>query len=144
MPVVGITMKNIEAKKSQDILKNVRVNNETKITDVEEKELPGLGKKGLIISYEFKSDYIDGNKSIALIKIGGDVIFVDAGQSEMAKEWKKDNKLPEKANLQIINAILRKCIIKALSISEEIGLPPLIRLPFASKAKVPEESRYIG
>jgi len=144
MPVIGITTKNIEAKRSQDAFKNVKINNETRLTDVEEKDLAGLGKKGLVVSYEYRSDYIDGSKSFASIKIGGEVVFIDPNQAEIIKGWKKDKKLPDKVNVQVINAILRKCVIKALSISEEVGLPPVIRLPFAAAKKAPKESRYIG
>jgi hypothetical protein len=35
-------------------------------------------------------------------------------------------------NLQIINAVLRRGIIRALSLSDELQLPPPIALPFAS------------
>ena len=70
-------------------------------------------------------------------------MFVDKEQGEIVKGWTKNKKLPDKVNLQIVNAILRKCIIKSLSIGEELNLPPIVRLPFASTKK-PADSRYIG
>ena len=60
----------------------------------------------------------------------------------LIKSWKKDKKLPDEVNLQVINSVLRKCTIKALDLSEELQLPPPIALPFAARKQ--EESRYIG
>ncbi len=143
MPVIGITTKVIEAKKKQDLIRNVKINNETKITNVREQDLPGIGKKGIVVSFEYTADYLEGSKSVAKIMFGGDVLFVDKAHGDIIKNWEKSKKLPDKVNLQVLNSVLKKCVIRSLSISEELGLPPTIRLPFASK-KNPEESRYIG
>ena len=55
---------------------------------------------------------------------------------KILKDWKKDKKLPDDVNLQIINAVLRRSIVKALSLSEELQLPPPIALPFAKKPSI--------
>jgi len=85
-------------------------------------------------------------KSVADIIISGDVIFLDAEQHDkIVKEWKKDRKIPEAVNLEIVNSVLRRCIIKALTLSEELQLPPPIMLPFATNKKQEDStSRYIG
>ena len=89
MPVIGVMTKDIEAKKKQDLIKNAKIGNETKITGVQERDLPGIGKKGLTVSFEFVSNYLEGSKNVAYIKMAGDVLFVDKDQGEIIKNWKK-------------------------------------------------------
>jgi len=143
MPVIGMSISTIDAKKYEEVTGPVKVNSNTNLKEVREQDLPALNKKGLSISFEFKTQYInDKNKTLAEIIIGGDIFFIDNEQDKILKEWKKDKKLPDEVNLQIINAVLRKGITKALNLSEELQLPPPIILPFAKKQQ--EDSRYIG
>jgi len=143
MPVIGISISAINAKKFEDITGPVKVNSNTNIKDIKEQDLPALNKKGLSVNFEFKTQYVnDKNKTLAEIIIGGDVFFIDNEQDKILKDWKKDKKLPDEINLQIINTVLRKGITKALNLSEELQLPPPIILPFAKKQQ--EDSRYIG
>jgi len=143
MPVIGINIKNVNAKKNEEITGAVKVNSNTNIKDIKEHVLPALKQKGLSIGFEFKTEYVnDKNKSLAEIIIGGEVLFIDEQFEKIARDWKKDKKLPEEINLQVINAVLRKSVIRALSLSEELQLPPPIALPFAKKHE--EDSKYIG
>ncbi len=148
MPVIGIAIKTIDAKKHKDITGGqLKVNNNTNLLEVKEQDLPGLDKKGLGIDFLFRTTYrlSDEKTPVAEIIIGGTTFYVDAKQKKIVDEWKKNKTLGDEVNLQVINAILRKCITKSLNLSEELQLPPPIGLPFASKKKgSPEDSRYIG
>jgi len=146
MPVIGMNVKNVSAKRIGEYIGPAGVNNNVKLVEVTETEMTALGKKGLTISYEFKSDYVTEKKvPFAEILINGDVIVVADNSAELVKGWKKDKKLPEDLNLQAVNSILRRCITKALGLSEDLNLPPPIPLPFASKKEEQvQDSRYIG
>ena len=142
MPVIGMSIKAIDAKKIEETVGPIKVNSNTNLKEVKEQDLPALNKKSLSVEFEFKTQYISNkNKSVAEIIISGDVLFIDPQQDKILKDWKKDKKLPDDISLQIINAILRRSVIKALALSEDLQLPPPIALPFARKQ---EDSRYIG
>jgi hypothetical protein len=144
MPVIGINVRAIGARKDEEIVGSVKVNSNTNIKNIKDQEIPALKQKGLLIDFEFKTDYVnDKNKSVAEINISGNVLFIDEQMERITKEWKKDKKLPDDVNLQVINAILRKSIVKALSLSDELQLPPPIALPLAKKNE-DKDSNYIG
>ncbi len=146
MPIVGVVLKDIRAKRIADYSGPISVSNNSSIKDVGEIELQAVDKKGLKLSFEFKSDYQTEKKnSFADITIIGDVLWLVDDPAAILKNWKKDKKLPEDVSLQTINAILRKCATKALVLSEELNLPPPIALPFAMKKdEAVQGQRYIG
>ncbi len=141
MPVIGMNIRNITAKKYEGLKGPVKVNSNVNLKDVKKQNLPLLNKNGLSIDFEFKTQYLSKNKTIGEIVIEGNVIFIDPQQDKILKGWEKDKKLPDDTNLEIINTILRRSFVKALNLSEELQLPPPIALPFARKR---EESKYIG
>jgi hypothetical protein len=143
MPVIGISIKNINAKRYAKPERRIRVNNNTKLKEVKEQNLSALKKKGLSVGFEFKTTYVSSmNKPLAEIIINGNVLFLDKRHRKILSNWKKNKKLPEDVNLQLVNAVLRKCLLRALDLSEELQLPPPIALPFARKRG--GETRYIG
>ena len=59
--------------------------------------------------------------------------------------WDKNKKLPESVALQVMNAVLRKCISRAIDLSEQIMLPPPLNLPvIRPKKKDQQNIEYIG
>ena len=48
---------------------------------------------------------------------------------DILKTWKKDKSLHKDITQLIINAVLSRCNIKALELSQDVNLPPHIRLP---------------
>ena len=61
---------------------------------------------------------------------------------EILDQWKKSKKISQDMLEDVFNVIVSKCTIKALSISQDINIPPLIPLPKVQQPKQPQE--YIG
>ena len=146
MPVVGLTLNNITAKRTADAVGPSNVGNNISINSVEEINLVGIGKKGLKLGFEFSVAYTDEKKKpFGEMTMAGDVLFLADNPAEILMDWKKNKKLPEDINLQCINTVIRKCMSKAITLSEDVNLPPPMPLPFAQKQTVHDEkSRYIG
>ena len=72
-------------------------------------------------------------------------MFLDntKNNKEILDKWKKDKELDQKLMMQVLNFILAKCNIKALSLSQEVNLPPQIPLPKLT-AKKQQAEQYIG
>lgn len=145
MPIVGMVLKNISANKMTEIEGGIKVNNNTNIRDVKENDFPMLGKKGLVVTFDFKTTYEADKlkKTFAELTFGGDVLLIEEKTKDIVDSWKKTKKLPDKMNIAIVNAVLRRCLTEGLVLSEKLNLPPPMVMPFASD-KPPEESRYIG
>ena len=93
MPVIGINIKGVDAKKHEEVTSAVKVNSNTTIKDIKEQDLPALKQKGLTIGFEFKTEYVDEKKKdVADIIIVGDVLFIDEQIEKILKELKKETK----------------------------------------------------
>ena len=70
-------------------------------------------------------------KALGSFFVNGQILFVD-GDGEMAVElWKKSKLLPEDIHLSIMNAVLRKSLIKVVELADELQLPPPVSMPVA-------------
>jgi len=139
-------MSNIIARRTAEAVGPANIGNNVNIKSVEELDLAGVGKKGLKFGFEFVVIYTDEKKKqFGEISITGDVLFLADNPAELLMGWKKEKKLPEDVNLQCINTVIRKCLSKAITLSEEVNLPAPIPLPFAQKQSAQDsKSRYIG
>ena len=65
------------------------------------------------------------------IFLGGHILVMEESPKvkQILEDWKKDKKLPKELMSQILNTILAKCNIKALGLTQEVNLPPHIKLP---------------
>lgn len=132
MPTVGFTINNITAKHIGEMPLALQIGHRVAITGVEEMDMPALGKKGLKLSFEFGTNYLDDKKKpFGEISISGHLMFLAGNTAEILMKWKKDKSLPEAVNLECINIVIKKCMSKAIVLSEEVGLPSPIPIPFA-------------
>jgi len=139
MTIVGFNFTKIEAEKNETLKGKVNINNNVNIRKVEEKDfaLGNQKQKVLSFTFEFVAKY---DPNIGSIKLTGDVLFMDDAKKvkEILDGWKKDKKLPKEIMPNILNTALTKCNIQALILSEQINLPPPIRMPKLEPAEKQE------
>ena len=126
--------------------KKMEIGNMLSIKKIEEKEIisgPDKKEKTLFIFYEFKIVYKIQENELGNIALFGSLLWRSEDIEEFIETWKKDKKLPEKYSFIIMNSILRKGILSAINISEQINLPPPINIPIIQEKKV-QNIEYIG
>jgi len=130
MTVVGFNFTKIHAEKTGTPKGKININNNVAIKGVEEKKLSISSEKQKVLSFnfEFIASY---DPNIGSITITGDVLYMEnaAKTKTVLDGWKKDKKLPDELLPIILNTVLNKCNIQALIISEQVNLPPPVRLP---------------
>lgn len=130
MAIVGFNFEKISAEKKDAIKGKIDIKNNVSIDNVDEKKISFGSDKQKVLSFtfEFTSKY---DPEVALIRLVGDVLYME--EAKKAKDiidgWRKDKRLPKDIVPSILNAILNKCHIQALFLSEQINLPPPVQLP---------------
>ena len=121
MPVVGLSINSIDAKKIAEVTFGVKVNSNTNLTNVKEQDLPGFEKKGILIDFEFSTQYMaPKDKKVAEFLINGNVLVVDDAHKKIMESWKKDKKLPDDIGLQVVNVIFNRCAKKSIILSDDL------------------------
>lgn len=143
MPIVGFNFDKITVEKTNPIKGRVQVKNNMAIKNVEQNELI-LGKKKenvLKFSFEFSSKY---EPDIGLIDIKGHILFMEEPDEvkKIMDGWKKKKFIPQDLMAFLLNTVLVRCNIKTLVLSNDVNLPPHIRLPTISPKS--DASQYIG
>ena len=130
MPIIGFNFDKIKAEKTNQITGKLNITTNLTIKDIEQEKLPmGKSEEVLKLNFEYFADY---EPNIGKIILNGHILFMEDPKKikEMLDNWKKDKILPKNIAPTIFNTILGKCNIKGLNLSQEINLPPQIRLPF--------------
>jgi hypothetical protein len=80
------------------------------------------------ISFTYTVSY---DPDIGSIELAGDILFLQeqAVIQAILDEWTKRKALPKKLSAPLVSAIMQKCVIQALILTKDIGLPPPIPLP---------------
>jgi len=133
MPVVGVILNSIEAKKIGDMSKGVKINNKITTTNLKEQEIAGITKNGIVIDFKFRSAYEYESNLVAEIIMDGHVFYTGEDTKAIIKFWDKHKNIPEDPHVEILNSVFRRCITRAITLSEDIQLPPPIGMPFAQK-----------
>jgi len=126
MPVIGIGLNKMEAKKIEEITGAVKVNSGMNVTDIKEINLPAFKTKGLSIEFEYRTKYLDNKteKSLAEINIDGNIVFVGDDQESILKSWKKDKSMANNVKIEVIRVVSDKCSKKAILLSDDLQIPP--------------------
>ncbi len=143
MPIVGFNFDKINVEKTNPIRGRVQVKNNMAIKNVEQQELI-LGKKKeniLKFSFEFTSEY---EPNIGIIDLKGHILFMEEPDEikKIIDGWKKKKFIPQDLMTVLLNTVLIRCNIKTLILSNDVNLPPHIKLPTISPKS--DASQYIG
>ena len=144
MPIVGFNFDKILAEKKEPVTKDLKIKPDVTIEEVKIEEFAissNKKEKLLKVVFDFSIEYLP---KIGLIQINGHILYSEDPKEigEISTNWKKNKDIRNDTFLQFINSILVRCNIKALSLSQEVNLPPPLRMPTLAKKVDPKD--YIG
>ncbi len=132
MAVIGFGITKIEGKNKEKPAKNIEVKSTPKISDVKKLDLPNIGNV-VKFFFDFNTEY---DPDVGSIKLSGYVLYQSDNAEEIMKEWKEAKALSSKLAEEVLNFVLRKCLIKITYLADELNLPPAVRFPILKARKV--------
>lgn len=144
MPIVGLNFDRILLEKKIQTIDNININvkNDISVKEVKEEKLPTPKKEdGLRFNFIFELDY---TPNVGIISFTGHILYLDEPKKlkEIMLNWKKNKKIPPELMGHMMNAILYRASLKALSLCEEVNLPPHLKMPRLSPTA--KTDSYIG
>tara|TARA_Y100000310_G_C20362254_1_gene659543 strand:+ start:254 stop:712 length:459 start_codon:yes stop_codon:yes gene_type:complete len=152
MPIVGFNFDKLLVDKKSTLKAPIKVDTGMKIMDVKKEEIEVVGKKEYIIKFDYQFN-VNYNKNQAEVIIAGHLLLAEDQKTinEIYDKWQKDKKMEPKVTQAVMNNVLMRCNIKALLLTQEVNLPPHIRLPLVqpqAPKKAPKKKSkvdsYIG
>lgn len=144
MPIVGFNYSKLEVEKKTQTSNKINIKSDVAITNINEEKLPTGKTKVDGLRFDFKYN-IAYEPKIGTINLSGFIYYLDDSKviKDVLKGWKKDKSIPNEITLEIINAVLFRSTIKALSLAQEVNLPP--HLPVIPRANPKSDTKnYIG
>lgn len=149
MAVLAFNITRIDAHKKKDFSNKLDISSDLKITKVsEERVVLDKAQAALRFDFNFSVKYIP---EVADINLGGYILYMEGEQKakEILDKWNKTKTLEPDLMEKLFNSILMRCNIKTLLLTQELNLPPHIRLPMVVSEKESKELKakkdnYIG
>ncbi len=130
MAIVGFGYNKIEVIKQNPIKGKVSVSNNVKIEDIEETTMKmGEQKQNVLkFAFNYKTTY---SNEVGHLEITGELYYMgeDKVLKDVMKKWKNSENIPQEVMTPVVNTILGKSTILALTLSNEVNLPPQVNLP---------------
>ncbi len=139
MPVKNFEFMNIEARrfaKSTEVHKNIQIQVNHEISQVIERS-----EKETELQFRFAINYT-GMGAIASIKFEGFVLF--DGEAGIAHKWTKEKKLPDAVANEVLNLIMRNCLMQGVVLARDMRLPPPIQMPQVKVGQQPAPHQSSG
>lgn len=128
--IIGINFNSFRASITEERSReNVTVNSTPRIISVAKRELLDM-RDVLEIKFTFETTYEPGIGSIAM---DGEVLWRGPGAKRVLKEWEEKQQLEPKVAVEVLNAIFRRCLTKAIEFAADLRLPPPIRFPVVTE-----------
>jgi hypothetical protein len=104
-----------------------KIGSKADLTSIEEEKVEVPNKKAFRVSFSFSVSY---DPNLAKVLIEGSLLYLDDPKkvSDFLDAWKK-KELPEEIRVELMNYILAKCNIQALSLEDDFNLPPHLPMP---------------
>lgn len=140
MAITGIIFDKFLVEKLKDIEAPLKINSNISVTDVKKEKSSDKGNAVLRFDFVFGLDYTPKQ---AVVELKGHILITEKEKDieRIYSDWKKTKKVDPSLMERVMNAVLFRSNIKALLLSQEIGLPPHIPMPtLAAKGK----ANYMG
>ena len=122
MPVTGIVLKSIEARRFSDVVPNqqIRIDHNSTLTLVARE-----ADDRMRVEFGYTTSY----GPLGVIKIEGTLSFSDPGAGVAADGWATTRNLPPDMAQQVHGAVMGMAVPEAVGLAKELRLPPPIPLP---------------
>ena len=118
MPVVGFTIKQVDAKKEREFENSqISINSTPTIKTIKEIDVQTLDRKVLLIDFDFITSY---KPDAGYIKLSGEIIYAAEDNQKILDEWEKKLNLPAADSVAILNFLFRRCVLMALNLSDQL------------------------
>lgn len=149
MPILGFNITKIDAQKKKEVDNNIEISSDLKISKVvEEKVFLDKAQTALRFDFDFIVNY---NPDYGNVNLSGFIMYMEGEENakRILENWKKTKALEPALIEKLFNSILMRCNIKTLLITQELNLPPHIRLPMVVSEKESDKLKakkdnYIG
>ena len=146
MPIVGFNIDKTSAEKINPVKKGIKAVHNIDVKSIEEEKIKisdARESTGLKFNFEFTVDY---QPNVGKLLIAGHLLYLEEEKQikEILKNWSDDKKLSPELTAKLLNTAIVKCTIKALSMSQEVNLPPHLNMPLINPVDNPKVNEYIG
>ena len=126
-----------KARKKND--GQITIKNNIAITNVAEGSSAQSAQRAIMFSFSFQTEY---SPEVGNITIDGYVVDIqeDAKAKEILMMWNEHKRVDKDITQKVVAVILDKCNIKALVLSQDVGLPSPIPLPTVKVNTVRKET----
>lgn len=131
MAVIGFSYKTLNCERKKSATRgSIEIKHNITIQNVEKTSLAVGSSKNDVLKVEFSFDVLYGS-GLGKISMVGDVLYTDTTEivDETLKSWEADKKLATLVGAQVHKFIFNKSIIKAIELSDSLGLPSPVPLP---------------
>ncbi|MEK6985681.1 MAG: hypothetical protein AABX89_04795 [Candidatus Thermoplasmatota archaeon] len=122
MPVTGIVLRSIEARRFADAVPNqqIRVDHNSNLTLVAKEATDRMR-----VEFGYTTSY----GPLGMVKIEGALQFTDPNAGTAADGWAATRNLPPEMAQQVHSAIMSHAVPEAVGLAKELRLPPPIPMP---------------
>jgi len=127
MPIIGFNFTKLAAEKKEGIISE-KIESDLRLIDILPEKID-ISNSSEVVRFVFEFEIVYGSAGNALLS--GNVLYMDEPKEikNMLTQWSSNRKIKTELMAQVLNAILFRCNVKALSLEQDVALPPHFKLP---------------